>query len=83
MHVVHDDVADDDRGPVSAREGNPRAALSGGQDRETAPVEDERKQIEDVLVVVDDEQGIARGRRKVGPTHGGSSGPGPRWYPWS
>ena len=41
VHVVHDDVADDDRGAMGPREGDSVAALTRGEHVETAVLEDE------------------------------------------
>ena len=76
VNVVHDDVADDDPGPVGLRERDPLAALPGGEDREAAAPEDEGQELQEAVVVVDDEQGLARwrggagGRRRAGARHG-------------
>ena len=62
VHVVHDDVADDDRGAMGPREGDSVAALRAVSTVEAAVLEDEGEELEEPLVVVDHEEGSA-GRR--------------------
>ena len=61
VHVVHDDVADDDRRPVRPCQGQPVRPLPGGEQGEAVSVEDEFQELEQSPVVVDDEQRIAGG----------------------
>ena len=82
VHVVHDDVADDDRRPVGARQVQPGRALPGGQDPEAATREDERQELEQRIIVVDEEQGAPPAAGETGlvieaPRRG--RGPGARY----
>ena len=77
VHVVHDDVADDDRGPVGLRERDAVGALPRGEHVEAAVREDEGEELEERLVVVDHEEGLAGCRRRTGRRrHGVREEPG-------
>ncbi len=66
VHVVHHDVAEDDGGAVSVRQGDAGGPLLGGEDREAPALEHEREEVAETLVVVDDEKGLAgRGLRSA------------------
>ena len=80
VDVVHDDVGDDDAGTVGSGERDPLRAPAGGEDREALTLEDEGQQLQEPVVVVDDEQGLAgvrggaRGGRRTGICHQAGAG---------